>query len=377
MARRIDANVASRPEAAKRRRFLRRRLAVFAGVAVVAAAGIGVATRIPRRDPPSARGPSARQPYSIGEVTCTFVDGSRQTHDYATDTNSAGRILRTEIRYPAAKTAQSASPASGGPFPVIVFAHGFDVTPDTYAPLLDEWVRAGFVVVAPIFPATNATAVAQDGGSSASEQDIVNQPADMTFVTRGVIADSRVRSGSCPRLYRLVRPAEIGLAGQSDGGDTVAMLAFDARYDAHAGITIRAVAVMSGEEWYFAPNQPDPYTGHPAAPSLLVVQSETDSCNPPQYSVKLYNDDANADKWFLRILNAPHLAPYDGHDASAFSVVARTTTRYFELEVAHQSSGARLRSVGNSEPSVARISNAPRAPAIPQRAQSSAACYAS
>jgi len=39
-----------------------------------------------------------------------------------------------------------------GPYPVIVFAHGFDVDPNTYRSLLVSWVEAGYVVVAPFFP---------------------------------------------------------------------------------------------------------------------------------------------------------------------------------------------------------------------------------
>ncbi|NNN09190.1 MAG: chlorophyllase, partial [Acidimicrobiaceae bacterium] len=42
---------------------------------------------------------------------------------------------------------------------MIVFAHGYDVSPDIYSALLNSWVRAGFVVVAPFFPDEKASAV--------------------------------------------------------------------------------------------------------------------------------------------------------------------------------------------------------------------------
>lgn len=346
----------------------RRRIVLLVGIAIVVGIPVAIATHKSHPDPTASNRSDPRRSYSVGEVTCTFVDGSRPTHNYVTGAVTPGRVLRTEIRYP--------SPATSGPFPTIVFAHGYSVTPDTYSVLLDEWVRAGFVVVAPIFPDTNETAVDATKGRSDPEQDVVNQPADMAFVVRRVIAESRVRSASCPRLFKLVRPAEIGLAGQSDGGDTVAMLAYDSRYDSHPGVTFRAVAVLSGSEWSFPPSGADPYVGHPSSPPLLITQSETDGCNPPQYAVKLYDDVANGHEWFLRVFNALHLAPYDGHDAAAFAIIARTTTRFFQLELAGQGSSARLRSVGNSEPAVAQISNG-AAPVIPSVTQSPSACYAS
>ena len=80
------------------------------------------------------------------------------------DGRSVPRSLTTIIRYPAVGSPSRndrlvAAPAkSAGPFPLIVFAHGFNITPTPYAPMLRAWVRAGFVVAAPIFPLTNAAA---------------------------------------------------------------------------------------------------------------------------------------------------------------------------------------------------------------------------
>ena len=52
-----------------------------------------------------------------------------------------------------------AAPARApGPFPLVIFGHGFAVTPGPYASLLEAWARAGYVVAAPIFPLGNANA---------------------------------------------------------------------------------------------------------------------------------------------------------------------------------------------------------------------------
>jgi hypothetical protein len=342
---------------------------------VAAAVGVTLAVRAGHHPLSADRRPD-RRPYSVGEVTCTFVDHSRSTPDYATGTSTPGRVLRTEIRYPTYAPSAASPPPAGEHFPVIVFAHGYDVNPDTYVKLLDAWVRGGFVVVAPIFPDTNPAAVHAIGGSDAGESDIVNQPGDLAYVTRRVIDDSDAPGSSCRRLYRLIRPSEIGLAGQSDGGETVAMLGYDSRYDSHPGIDYRAVAVLSGEEYNFADAAADPYLGHPSAPPLLVVQSDTDACNLPQWSVKLYDDDADSAKWFLRIFSARHLAPYDGVNAAAFQIVDRTTTRFFQIEVVGSPPGGRLTGIGNSEPATAHLSTGPTAPAIPSLDFSVTACYA-
>ena len=95
------------------------------------------------------------------------------------------------IRYPAggrrpASTVPRAPAARRGPFPLVVFGHGFAVTPAPYAPLLRAWARAGYVVAAPIFPLENANA---PGGPN--ESDLVNQPRDMSFVITRMLAAER------------------------------------------------------------------------------------------------------------------------------------------------------------------------------------------
>src|SRR5579864_8232198 len=76
-----------------------------------------------------------------------FVDRARFAH-YRTGA-VVSRVLTTYVRYPT---------AGRPPYPLVVFGHGFAVTPGLYATLLDAWARAGFVVAAPLFPVENANA---------------------------------------------------------------------------------------------------------------------------------------------------------------------------------------------------------------------------
>lgn len=319
------------------------------------------------------------RPTGVGLARCTFVDTTRTTFDYATGATLPSRTLLTEIRYPTASTGGTDGagevlgatpfPRTGG-YPTIFFAPGYDVTPDVYAPLLDTWVRAGFVVVAPSFPDTNPTAVAAARVGDA-EDDVVNQPGDLAFVIRSSLSASEGTAPGCAVLHGLVAPGQVGVAGQSDGGDTVAMFSYataGSGSGAGAGLPVRAAAVLSGSEWAGAT-----YGAPVGAPPLLVVQSATDRCNPPQQSVQLYDAVPLADKWFLALSDADHLGPYDGEDATAFQDVAAVTTRFFRLELGGTTPTVAALTNGETLPG-ATLTTGPAAPALPDLAFSKPAC---
>ncbi len=212
---------------------------------------------------------------------------------------------------------------------MIVFAHGYDVTPDNYAPLLDAWVRAGYVVVAPLFPDENGQEVAALGGpgslaGSRAEEDLFNEPSDLAYLLDTVATDARHQASSPARvLYHLVDPAHVILAGQSDGAEAVAALAFDTYYASDwdsLAVDPVLVASLSGAEF---PRGVDHYALPQHAPELVVAQSATDECNFPQDSTQLY-DALGGDKWFLEIYQATHLGPYSGVGAAAPLMEAAT-----------------------------------------------------
>ncbi len=338
----------------------RRRRAALGALLVVLAAVAFAALREVRRGKAQESAASLRPAATdatirAGVERCVFVDASRSTEDYVTGRSTPGRRLVTDIFYPtfararAARRAgpgapagalavpgavQGATPAYGrGPFPAVFFLGGYGLDPPRYAKLLERWVASGLVVVAPEPPDASAAAYAAVHGSSADEADIPNEPGDITFVTRRVLGDVAATGHGCPVLRGLIDPNELGLAGQSDGGTAVGMLAFDqgdvpgtaTSYRSLAGgLDYRAVAIMSGQAW-----GNDPYAASASSPPLLAVQSATDECNPPQESVDLYSALAEPRRWFLAIRRADHLTPYEGQDVPAFDVVARVTTAFF------------------------------------------------
>jgi predicted dienelactone hydrolase len=123
----------------------------------------------------------------VGKERLTFVDRTRTVSVPGQPTRP--RALTTIIRYPAQGPAgqiditDAAPERAAGPFPLIVFGHGFAVTPATYFRLLRAWAQAGYVVAAPLFPLENANA---PGGPD--ESDLVNQPRDMSVVISGMLA---------------------------------------------------------------------------------------------------------------------------------------------------------------------------------------------
>ncbi|MHB1011260.1 MAG: hypothetical protein ACYC1E_19020, partial [Propionibacteriaceae bacterium] len=110
--------------------------------------------------------------------------------------SGAVRILPTTVRYPAMGAAggpdhAGAVPArSGGPYPLVVFSEGYDISPEAYATLLDAWTVAGYVVADPVYPFTAPTS---PGGLKRS--DIVNHPTDLTFVISSLLGDSAAAGG--------------------------------------------------------------------------------------------------------------------------------------------------------------------------------------
>jgi fermentation-respiration switch protein FrsA (DUF1100 family) len=256
-------------------------------------------------------------PYAVGEIFIHFTDPSRTVT--FPGQRPQPRPLETVIRYPALGNAsrvdvRDAPPArADGPFPLIVFAHGFDVTPATYATLLQAWARAGYVVAAPVFPLTNANA---PGG--ANESDLVNQPRDMSAVITKLLARDGARYSV---LHRLIRRREIAVSGQSDGGSTALAVAYNSQFVDHR---IRAAMILSGAE---IPGVGG-YDFPAPSPPLLAVQGTADTSNAPASTYRYFNL-APQPKFLLSLIGAGHLPPYTTEQPQ-LSIVERETIAFVD-----------------------------------------------
>jgi len=269
---------------------------------------------------PGRTAPGSSGTYQVGQWQVKFVKPGRTG---PTGQALGPRTLVTGIWYPLAQQPAGAQPAgaqpAAGPFPLIVFAPGFQKCPGPYTDLLRTWASAGYVVAAVNFPRTNCHL-----GAAAYEPDLVNQPADMSYVLSQLL-ELDAQPGNV--LSGLLNRNEIAAAGQSDGGDTVAALAANGCCTDHR---LKAVAVLSGAEW----PMPGLYFAH-GAPPMIFVQGSADTTNPPSTSLQLYQADTEAARYYLNLLGASHMVPYTGTNPVE-QLVARVTLAFFDRYVLGQ-----------------------------------------
>lgn len=326
-----------------------RAAATVALVALCAVAGAGCGALSPGAPRPTPRRSKATQlpPFAVGERVITFVDHSRQVRFPGRPPEP--RTLVTVIRYPAVGPAsrseiRDATPErSAGPFPLLVFGHGFAVTPAPYARLLEAWARAGYVVAAPVFPLQNANA---PGGPD--ESDLINQPRDMRFVITRMLAARRD-----PRspLAGLVAPGQIAVSGQSDGGVTALAVAYDRYYRDRR---VRAAVILSGAEL--------PGIGgfdFPArSPPLLATQGTADTINQPGNTYAFFAA-ARRPKYLLKLLGARHLPPYT-YEQPQLTIVERITIAFLDRYLKGDRRGpARMRASAAAIPGTATLISRP------------------
>jgi dienelactone hydrolase len=237
----------------------------------------------------------------VAEHTFTFVDPTRLVR-YPGEAPGPRKLV-TIVRYP----------GGAGEFPLIVFGHGFAVTPQPYSALLEAWARAGYVVAAPLFPLGNA-----DAPGGPNESDLVNQPRDMTFVITRMLALSAAHNGL---LAGRIDPARIGVSGQSDGGDTALTVAYASAF---RDPRIRAAAILSGQE---IPGLGG-YDFPSSSPPLLATQGLADTINLPSTTYQVFHA-ARRPKYLLTLPGAPHLGPYTDEQRQ-LAIVERVTIAFFD-----------------------------------------------
>lgn len=295
--------------------------------AALARPGSGAAT-------PGAIGAPHKDEFGVGEIYVRYVDRHRQVR--LPGGRLVPRSVLTAIRYPAAvapgRVDVRGAPAVkvGGPFPLVVFGHGFAVTPSIYARLLRAWAAAGYVVAAPVFPLSNAHA---PGGPN--EADLVNQPGDMSLVITRIL----MASSTSHRILSHLIDAKIAVAGQSDGGSTALATAYNRNY---ADRRVRAAVILSGARipglgGYDFARFPRP---------LLAAQGTADMTNIPAATYHYYAS-AHHPKFLLSLFGAGHLPPYTTEQPQ-LGVVERVSTAFLDRYLKGEpNAGVRLRTAGN------------------------------
>ena len=174
---------------------------------------IGVQVTAPQQPPQDS--PSAKWlavgPYEPQQAEMLFIDSSRATNANGAFAGAPQRSLPSAIWYP-----KNAS----GPYPLIVYSHGFTSSRDETKYLLAQLASHGYVVLAANYPLTSGSA---PGGANAN--DVSNQPEDIAFLIDSILA----LSDSEKPFEGAIDQNRIGLMGLSLGGLTTSLATYHPR----------------------------------------------------------------------------------------------------------------------------------------------------
>ena len=259
-------------------------------------------------------------PFAVGVTHVSYTDPSRGTAARGDTPPSDSRTIDVTIRYPVpgdpgADEAADVT-AQAGSFPLVVFAHGFAVSAETYAVLEDQLASAGFVVAAPDFPLTSSALP-----GPAVEDDVATQAADVSFVISQLLDEQQVPAV----LTGTISPTSVGVIGHSDGGVTMAAVAFDANV---ADPRVQAAVILSGAQadyggsWFST-----------TSPALLAVHGTDDAVNPYESSQSLF-DQATGPKMLVAVNGGSHLGPFttDAVEPEVAAVIAAFLRAHLEAD---------------------------------------------
>ena len=173
-------------------------------------------------------------PFEVHSHEELFIDTSRNTNPNGDFAGSAGRRLEATVWHPASSIQ--------GPYPLIMYSHGFTSTRKGGAYLAQHLASHGYVVVAADYPLTSFYA---PGGPAV--EDVVNQPADISYMIDRVLQQNATDGHM---LAGMIDPARIGATGISLGGMTTTLVTY------HAGMRdsrITAALSIAGPTAQFTP----------------------------------------------------------------------------------------------------------------------------
>jgi dienelactone hydrolase len=163
-------------------------------------------------------------PFQVATFENTLDDASRPIAQTTAHSAAPSRTLVTTIYYPVMSGGSNSgsdlpSLAAGGPFPLMMYSHGYSSNRDEATTVGNRAASHGYIVVAPDFPLSNL--LANDGAPDPG--DLANQPGDVSFLIDRVLEMS---GNSKHVLANGIDPKRIGATGVSMGGATTLLLGF-------------------------------------------------------------------------------------------------------------------------------------------------------
>lgn len=252
---------------------------------------------------------ASRGSYGVGVTTLELADVSRTAANGAF-AGSAERTLVTEVWYPAAasadkEVADAPSDPSGGPYPLIIFGHGFSSFRRQSASYAQHLASHGYVVAAPDFPGSYFGAA---GGPTLSA--VLDQPADVSFVIDETLRLNAEEGGT---LAGMIDGERIGVTGHSLGGLTAMLTAYGDRRDER----VDAILPISPPACMLPEN-----LAEDGGVPIMVVGGSAEIIVPPPWIHYAY-EIAATPKYFVGIIGGDHIrfADFDTPDYALPDVV--------------------------------------------------------
>ena len=183
-------------------------------------------------------------PYQVGETTLNLFDTSRPTAPNGTYSgDSSGRSLITEVWYPKPEAGKP-----NGPYPLIVFAHGFMAFRTQSTRLCKHLASHGYFVVSPDFPLSGMAGYTYNRGGP-DIADVINQPGDITFLINTFLGYSNTAGN---QFAGMIDPEKIGMTGHSLGGLTTILASEGMKADPRikAAVPLSPIACFLEQEYY-------------------------------------------------------------------------------------------------------------------------------
>ncbi|HRW38415.1 MAG: alpha/beta hydrolase [Acidimicrobiales bacterium] len=249
---------------------------------------------------------AARGPHEVGVHSFALDDGRRVVSWYPAAASAADQpdevfdiasLLSPELQsqVPAELRPQyeiaahpGAEPADDGPFPVVLFSHGFAGFPEQSADLVTHLASWGFVVVAPAHVERSLDGLLGTGAQGIGRRD---DPEVLMASLDAALADEAVGP--------LIDDEQVAVAGHSAGASAAYLAAAsDDRVDA-----LVAYALGDGRQ---DPDQPAPDLPVPDVPSLVMLG--TDDGIIPAGTTRAVWEQMAPPKRLVELGDAGHLA---------------------------------------------------------------------
>jgi dienelactone hydrolase len=247
--------------------------------------------------------PGSGPPFTVESETVRLDDPTRATPARGSVPPSAGRLLVTDLLIP---------DGAEGRLPLVVFAHGWNSNPAVYRSLLTRWAQAGFLVAAPVFPDST------DLYPGSPVSNYADQALDISFVITSLLGSQTLR----------VDPSRIAVAGHSDGGTDVALMALDPTY---ADSRVRAYLSLSSE----MPSGVAPYTIAPLNAAFLVAVGSADEYGLYPKATEVFDNARTPSKAMVVEQGGDHLGSFVD-DTAVAAAMRDETTRFLELALEPQ-----------------------------------------